>query len=73
MSPMVPNPEEYFKQFVPSRDALLLELEEEADREEIPIVGPVVGELLFLLAHWEGLLMLSLKTTQISKYCYLKV
>ncbi len=51
MSPMIPDPESYFKQFVPPRDALLLELEEEAGREEIPIVGPVVGELLFLLAR----------------------
>ncbi|MFC1812206.1 O-methyltransferase [Thermodesulfobacteriota bacterium] len=51
MSTMIPNPEDYFKQFVPSRDPLLLELEEEAGREEIPIVGPVVGELLFLLAR----------------------
>jgi predicted O-methyltransferase YrrM len=48
---MIPNPEDYFKQFVPPRDPLLLELEEEAGREEIPIVGPVVGELLFLLAR----------------------
>ena len=51
MSPMIPDPEDYFKQFVPSRDPLLLELEEEAGREEIPIVGPVVGELLYLLAR----------------------
>jgi caffeoyl-CoA O-methyltransferase len=51
MSTMIPNPEDYFKQFVPSGDPLLLELEEEAGREEIPIVGPVVGELLFLLAR----------------------
>lgn len=47
---MIPEPEEYFKQFLPSRDALLIELEEEAREEEIPIIGPVVGELLYILA-----------------------
>jgi len=51
MSNMIPNPEDYFKVFVPPRDALLMELEEEAGREEIPIVGPVVGELLYILAR----------------------
>ncbi|MFC1828382.1 O-methyltransferase [Thermodesulfobacteriota bacterium] len=51
MSPMIPDPEAYFRQFVPPRDDLLLELESEAAKEEIPIVGPVVGELLFLLAR----------------------
>ncbi|MBW1742153.1 MAG: O-methyltransferase [Deltaproteobacteria bacterium] len=48
---MIPNPEEYFRQLVPTRDALLLALEEEARQEGIPIVGPVVGELLFILAR----------------------
>jgi len=48
---MIPNPQAYFKQFVPARDELLLELEEEAQNEEIPIVGPVVGELLYILAR----------------------
>ncbi len=51
MLKMHPNLEKYFRQFVPSRDALLLELEEEARREEIPIIGPVVGELLYILAR----------------------
>ncbi len=51
MSDLVDNPEEYFRQFVPLRGALLSELEEEALREDIPIVGPVVGELLFILAR----------------------
>jgi len=48
---MIQNPEAYFRQFVPARDELLLELENEARREEIPIVGPVVGELLYVLAQ----------------------
>jgi predicted O-methyltransferase YrrM len=48
---MIPEPETYFRQFVPARDALLRELEKEAQREEIPIVGPMVGELLYILAR----------------------
>jgi len=51
MSELVKNPEKYFRQFIPKRSALLEELEEEAFREDIPIVGPVVGELLFILAR----------------------
>lgn len=51
MSAIVENPEDYFRQFVPDRDPLLLELEEEAQRKSIPIVGPVVGDLLFILAR----------------------
>ena len=50
MSAIVENPESYFRQFVPDRDLLLLELEEEAQRKSIPIVGPIVGELLFISA-----------------------
>jgi predicted O-methyltransferase YrrM len=51
MSAIVENPESYFRRFVPHRDPLLLELEEDAQRESIPIVGPVVGELLYILAR----------------------
>ena len=51
MSQIMEKPEIYFRQFIPPRSALLKELEEEARREEIPIVGPVVGELLFILAR----------------------
>jgi predicted O-methyltransferase YrrM len=47
---MINQPEEYFKELAPVRDELLLELEAEAGRENIPIVGPVVGELLHILA-----------------------
>ncbi len=50
MSEMIPNPEEYFRQFVPSGDSLLSELEAEAREEQIPIIGPLVGELLYILA-----------------------
>jgi len=50
MSHMIPNPEETFRHLVPARDTLLRELEKEAEVQGIPIVGPVVGELLYLLA-----------------------
>lgn len=54
MSYTVPNPEEYFTRLAPPRDDLIKELEEEAARENIPIIGPVVGELLYLLARASG-------------------
>ena len=54
MSAIVDNPEAYFSQFVPERSALLMELEKEARRDDIPIVGPVVGELLYILARISG-------------------
>ena len=47
MSRMIPDLEGYFRQFVPPRDPLLFELEEEARQEGVPIVGPDVGELLY--------------------------
>ena len=54
MSEMLPNPEHYFREFLPQRDQLLHDLEREAHMEGIPIVGPVVGELLFILARVPG-------------------
>jgi len=51
MSKMIPDMEVYFRQFVPSRDSLLLQLEEEARQERIPIIGPVVAELLYILVR----------------------
>lgn len=54
MAKMIAGPEEYFRRFVPHRAGLLTELEEEAAREGIPIVGPVVAELLFILARGIG-------------------
>jgi caffeoyl-CoA O-methyltransferase len=51
MAAMLPDLEQYFRGFVPPRDELILELEREAHNEGIPIVGPVVGELLFILAR----------------------
>jgi caffeoyl-CoA O-methyltransferase len=54
MSQMIPDLERYFRNLAPSSDELLLELEQQAAQEKIPIVGPVVGELLFILARVTG-------------------
>ena len=54
MSDIVDNPEEYFGRLVPRRDQLLIDLEAEANREEIPIIGPVVGQLLSVMACATG-------------------
>lgn len=51
---MIPDLESHFRTLVPSRRELLARLEAEAAQEHIPIVGPVVGELLFILATAMG-------------------
>lgn len=51
MADIVDHPEAYFRQLVPKRDALLKVLEAEAEAEDIPIVGPVVGGLLLVLSR----------------------
>jgi len=51
---MIPNLEDRFRRLLPPRDDLLLELEAEAERDNVPIVGPVVGELLGILARLAG-------------------
>jgi caffeoyl-CoA O-methyltransferase len=50
MSEIVNDPENYFRTLIPLRDELMMELEAQADKENVPIIGPVVGELLFILA-----------------------
>lgn len=54
MSSIVKEPEAYFRQLARKEDPLLRDLESEAEAEGIPIVGPVVGELLFVLARISG-------------------
>jgi predicted O-methyltransferase YrrM len=49
MSDVIDNPELYFRKLLPPRDPLLIELEQQAAQEDIPIVGPLVGELLYIL------------------------
>ena len=51
MAYMIQNPETFIRNLIPPRDELLLELERQAQEEDIPIVGPVVGELLYILAR----------------------
>ena len=51
MSVMIPEPEAYFSRRLPRRSPLLKKLEAQAEAEDIPIVGPVVGELLYILAR----------------------
>lgn len=51
MNEMIPEPETYFRRLLPKRSALLERLEQEAAAEDIPIVGPLVGELLYILAR----------------------
>ncbi len=51
MAKMIEDLEGYFGNLAPGRDELLLGLEQEAREEGIPIVGPVVGYLLYLLAR----------------------
>jgi len=51
MGKMIEDLEGYFRNQVPGRDELLLRLEREAREEGIPIVGPVVGHLLYLLVR----------------------
>jgi predicted O-methyltransferase YrrM len=54
MSTIVDEPETYFGQWVRRGDPLLQGLESEAAAEHIPIVGPVVGELLYILSRTSG-------------------
>ena len=45
---------EHFRQYARHDDRLLLRLEREAARKGIPIVGPAMGKLLYLLARAAG-------------------
>jgi caffeoyl-CoA O-methyltransferase len=46
--------EQYLYGLLPERDAVLAEMEAEAARRKIPIVGPAVGRLFYLLARITG-------------------
>ncbi len=58
MTNMIPNPEAYFREFIPPRDEFLKSLEKEAEKEGIPIIGPVVGEFLYIIARAMGARMI---------------
>ena len=51
MSAIVDQPERYFSRLRKTDDPLLQELEAEAESEPVPIVGPVVGQMLYILAR----------------------
>ena len=51
MSRMIESPESYFASLSPSLSAQIKRLEAEARKEEIPIVGPVFAQTLYLLAR----------------------
>ena len=46
-----PGVDKYIRSLIPERDSVLTEMEERAEREHIPIIGPVVGTLLSQLAQ----------------------
>ena len=54
MSKMIAEPESYFRGLIVDRDPVLKRLEEEADAERIPIIGPAIGALLFVIARFAG-------------------
>jgi caffeoyl-CoA O-methyltransferase len=51
MSVMIEKPLAYFSQWIADRTHLLREMESEAADQDIPIVGPVMGQLLYLMAR----------------------
>ena len=54
MDHLIADPQSYFENLRPRRTELLKALEQVAEAEAIPIVGPVVGELLHILARFGG-------------------
>lgn len=46
--------EKYLYDILPKRDAVLAEMENAASREDIPIVGPAVARMFYLLAQISG-------------------
>jgi predicted O-methyltransferase YrrM len=51
---MIPEPEDYFRTLVVERDPVLQRLEKEAQAENIPIIGPAIGALLFAIVRFAG-------------------
>jgi caffeoyl-CoA O-methyltransferase len=50
----VPEVEDYLYAMVPPRDEVLTEIEAEATKNDVPIVGPAVGRILYQLAIISG-------------------
>ncbi|GBC60053.1 hypothetical protein DENIS_0995 [Desulfonema ishimotonii] len=51
---MIENPEAYFRERVPRSDPLLRDMEAAAREDGIPIIGPLMGQLLCLLVRATG-------------------
>jgi caffeoyl-CoA O-methyltransferase len=49
-----PKVEKYIYDVLPKRDALLEEMERYARRHDVPIIGPAVGRMIYLLAQISG-------------------
>jgi predicted O-methyltransferase YrrM len=49
-----PAVEQYMYELLPESDPVLREMEQEATRRRIPIVGPAVGRIFYLLARAKG-------------------
>src|SRR5436309_14663979 len=53
MEPITTQPvEEYMYGLLPQRDAILAEMERVVVKDDVPIVGPAVGRLLYQLARF---------------------
>jgi len=50
----VPEVEDYIYALLPARDEVLAEMEDDAARNNVPIVGPAVGRVLYQLAMIKG-------------------
>lgn len=46
----VPEIEDYIAGFVPSREGVLADMEAHAEREDVPIIGPMAGHMIYTLA-----------------------
>jgi caffeoyl-CoA O-methyltransferase len=55
MIPILPAPiEAYLAELLPPRDSVLTEMEDYAHQHDVPIIGPGVARLLFLVAQISG-------------------
>lgn len=46
--------EKYIYDILPARDSVLADMEKAATKEDIPIIGPAVGRMMYLLARISG-------------------
>lgn len=46
--------EKYMYKILPARDAVLADMEKAAAKEDIPIIGPAVGRMMYLLTQLSG-------------------